>query len=362
MHDDGDEFGFQWHITDHCNRRCRHCYQERFDSGREPSIDSLISLTHAIFPPLAPLPVTVNVTGGEPLLVAGIERFLAALASHGNCCGISIITNGTIANEALLDRIGAAAPISAFKVSLESDIPRVNDAIRGRGHLACLTRTIPLLRARAPVVLMVTLARYNVNAVSGICALARRLGAEGVVFERYVPLGQGAALRDRMLDSAGWSRAITLCAREAGVDHEPGELLPYRAFWVVTGNRDNDDTLRGALCNLGAGSMALMPDGTVFPCRRLPLPVGRLPADSMTAVREQLRRYDPRTLPSHLRPAQCNGCSERDGCAGCRALARACSGSLQGDDPQCARFAVAAEDPGATDGATPAKGDREPGR
>lgn len=31
----------QWHITDRCNLRCAHCYQESY-SGREPSYSDLI--------------------------------------------------------------------------------------------------------------------------------------------------------------------------------------------------------------------------------------------------------------------------------------------------------------------------------
>jgi hypothetical protein len=37
--------------------------------------------------------------------------------------------------------------------------------------------------------------------------------------------------------------------------------------------------------------MALMPDGTVYPCRRFPLPVGKLPDDKMEKILAELGGY-----------------------------------------------------------------------
>jgi hypothetical protein len=47
----------------------------------------------------------------------------------------------------------------------------------------------------------------------------------------------------------------------------------------------------GAFCDLGPSSMALMPDGTVYPCRRVPIAVGKLPDDGMGGILGRLGEY-----------------------------------------------------------------------
>lgn len=36
------EFYFQWHITEKCNLRCRHCYHDNYTSTNELNSDGLI--------------------------------------------------------------------------------------------------------------------------------------------------------------------------------------------------------------------------------------------------------------------------------------------------------------------------------
>jgi radical SAM protein with 4Fe4S-binding SPASM domain len=93
--------------------------------------------------------------------------------------------------------------------------------------------------------------------------------------------------------------------------------------------------LQGALCNLGDESMALMPDGTVYPCRRLPIAVGNVLKEPFETILPRLKRYAAPRIARDLRGSLCGMCGVK-GCAGCRALARALTGDLLSDDPQCA--------------------------
>jgi radical SAM protein with 4Fe4S-binding SPASM domain len=96
-----------------------------------------------------------------------------------------------------------------------------------------------------------------------------------------------------------------------------------------------DEPLRGAPCNLGRDSMCLMPDGTVYPCRRLPVAVGNVLGEPFAAIRERLAAYAPDAIRPRLSGPRCGACDARD-CAGCRALALSASGDILADDPQCA--------------------------
>ncbi len=105
-------FGFQWHLTDRCNLRCVHCYQDAFDGSRELPPAALRRLADRVFGALAPRPVSVNLTGGEPLLLPGFFNLVAHLHGFANLAEAHIITNGTVADDDTLARI-AASPGSA---------------------------------------------------------------------------------------------------------------------------------------------------------------------------------------------------------------------------------------------------------
>ncbi len=326
-------FGFQWHITDRCNRRCRHCYQERFDASREPSLQALVAMAEHVFSFFSG-EVSVNVTGGEPLVFPGIFDLLAALSRFSNLGELNIITNGTVCDDGVLRGITSLDRLSMMKISLESHEPTVNDAIRGVGHFTAAMENIPRFVATGkPVVLMATLQRANADAVPGICALARSLGVAGVIFERYVPLAQGRDVA-QVLRPLEWRAVLEAICRETGSDAEWRDLLPYRAFWVTTNPASGEEPLRGALCNLGRSSMALMPDGSVYPCRRFPHAVAQIPRDPMTVVLDRLATYDPMVVVSRLKGKSCGKCGY-EGCVGCRALVAALGGDPLEDDPQC---------------------------
>ena len=329
-----ERFGFQWRLSDRCNLRCAHCYQDDFGPASERPLADLCRMADAVLGGLAGREVSVNLTGGEPLLLPGLPGLLAHLAGHANLREVSVITNGTVTAAPVLEALARAERLRFLKVSLEAADEAANDRVRGAGNLSRVRRNLALYRrvVGRPVVLMMTLGRHNLDGVAGMAALAREVGAAGVIYERFVPLGQGQGMRDQVLGPAGWARAVAAVLAAAGSAAEPDELLAHRAFWLWTDGRA--EPLDGATCNLGDGSMALMPDGTVFPCRRLPIPVGDVRSTPFPEILARLREYAPSALAPRLTGGLCGLCGV-EGCAGCRALARALTGDVLADDPQC---------------------------
>ncbi len=331
------DFGFQWHLTDRCNQRCSHCYQDRFDGASERPLAELCAMADRIFAAVPERPVQINLTGGEPLLLPHLAELCEHLDRYPNLEELNLITNGTLAPPELLARLAGLRSLRWMKVSVESGDPAVNDAVRGRGHLARVSQTLPRLRegAQRPVVLMVTLARYNVASVAATVDWARAQGVAGIIFERFVPLGQSRAEAAQVLGPREWSGATQAILQAAGFDDvDPADLLPFKAFWYSLEEAAQDEPLEGALCNLGEGSMALMPDGTVYPCRRLPIPLGKVQDTPFEVLLARLAEHAPDAARPRLRGPLCGACAV-EGCAGCRALAYALHGDLSADDPQC---------------------------
>jgi MoaA/NifB/PqqE/SkfB family radical SAM enzyme len=289
-----EEFGFQWHITDRCGGKCRHCYQSSFDGAADLPVDALASIADRIMAALAGVPVSINVTGGEPLLYGGLFDLTARLSGFGNLSELNIITSAYGADKSIIDRLKSIPRLTSVKVSLESHDPLINDGIRGRGHFDTVTRNIRALAGSGlPVVVMATLSRVNYQSVEGLCGLCAEMGAAGVILERYVPLGRGALLAESVLTRREWRDVAAAVSRVANIDANIDDLLRYRAFRIdmPDGTLGDGCAVSGAFCNLGPSSMALMPDGTVFPCRRVPVAVGKLPDDGMERILERLGGY-----------------------------------------------------------------------
>jgi radical SAM protein with 4Fe4S-binding SPASM domain len=328
-------FGFQWHITDRCNLTCSHCYQTSFTSRREKNADDLHLMANRIFEALPDRQISVNLTGGEPLLFPHLLTLAEHLHRFPNLEEIHIITNGTVTKTRVLEAIRQYPKIISLKVSLEGGSSPINDPIRGSGNLEKVRKNIALYKERTlkPIIIMTTLAKYNLGDIEKTVDFARANGAEGIIFERFVPLGTGKAISHQTLGPRDWKNAIQAITKAAGLKVDATSLLSYKAFWLWFDTSGNP-TLDGALCNLGDESMALMPDGTVFPCRRLPLPVGNVLNDSFDQILDRLTRFHPSEIQTRLTGNLCGMCGI-ESCAGCRALARALENDVLADDPQC---------------------------
>ncbi|RLB61271.1 MAG: hypothetical protein DRI90_11745 [Deltaproteobacteria bacterium] len=83
-------------------------------------------------------------------------------------------------------------------------------------------------------------------------------------------------------------------------------------------------------CSVARNLIALRPDGTVWPCRRLPLPIGRLPQQTVAEVLDS-----PRLDPLRRDRSACLGCPVERHCGGCFAMAYGATGDPLAADPQC---------------------------
>jgi MoaA/NifB/PqqE/SkfB family radical SAM enzyme len=216
---------------------------------------------------------------------SGVFELMSHLSTFDNLDELNIITSAQGVDSGIIDALKSITKLSYVKVSLESHDPQINDSIRGLGRYSMAVDGIrQLAESGLQVIIMATLSKRNYQSVSGLCALAGDLGTHGVIFERFVPIGRGAKeMPGCALTPPMWQEALDAIAAPAGISADA--LRPYKAFWV------NGETINGAPCCLGPSSMALMPDGTVCPCRRVPTPIGKLPNDGMAAIIKKLEEY-----------------------------------------------------------------------
>lgn len=319
------EFSFQWHITDFCNLRCKHCYQEIFDRRNELSYNELIKIIYNIVNFLEKEKfdsLYINLTGGEPLIFPYLNSLLEELDRIEIVKEISIITNGTFMPDKIIKR--EYKKLKRLKFSLEGAYEKTNDSIRGEGNFKRVLNNIK--NTLFNFVLMFTLTKYNYTELDDMYRLAENLGAEGFILERFIPLGEGIKIKDKVLESYDWYKVVERVATWG--DLSPEDLIIYKAFYIDF----KENTIYGATCNIGE-ACAIMPNGDVYPCRRFPIVLGNLLREEFGEIYKKIINLRNEFTRNNLK-GKCSLCF-MDDCIGCRALAYSLTSDMFEEDFQC---------------------------
>ena len=341
------EFGFQWHITDRCNLRCTHCYQEDYSGSNELGFDGLKQVADEIIRTLSKWEKRgdIAITGGEPLLKEEMFPLIHYLESADEISSLDILTNGTLLNDKILAQIQELTKLRCVQLSIEGASPATNDAIRGKGTFQKVIKAIRLLRGKGiSVNIMFTLQRRNVGDIPSLIDLAVAEGISTLTVERFVPTGSGAKIREELLSPQEINRVFDYISERAEQEINRVGLTSIsrsRPLWVMCNSNkvfpdialSNKDTA-GGICSIGLDGLCILPDATILPCRRLPIPIGNLKNDSLLKIWHTSDLLweiaDKRNLKG-----KCNSCEFITRCSGCRAMAYACTGDYLEADPQC---------------------------
>ncbi len=331
------DFVIQWHLTERCNLRCRHCYQDgaRGSELALPEIRRGIDEISGMFEAWAEsygitFSPSFNITGGEPFLRNDLPDILAELGRRGY--DLFFLTNGTLVTRDRA-RMLADTGVKGVQVSIEG-CEEIHDDIRGKGSFDRSAEGIEqLLDAGLKVTLNVTLSRLNAKSMKKVVMFASHMGAQRVGFSRLVPAGKGSSLIAEMLPPEQVKELYTeLFALDIpNLELVTGDPVAAQMKSAPAGRKKNKQSVPAGGCAAGVSGLTFLPDGTIVPCRRLLIPIGNLREDSirevwaMSPVLEALRdksRYKGR----------CGSCSRWDACRGCRAIAYAYSCSQGRDD------------------------------
>src|SRR6266540_1741802 len=198
-------FLIQWHLTERCNLRCRHCYQagrtgQELSSGEIREVLSEITEMFTAWQSAQGVTISpsFNVTGGEPLLRPDFFSVLADIADHGY--SQFVLSNGTLIDKRNAARL-ADFGVAGVQISVEGP-EDVHDLIRGRGSFAAAIAGVKnLLAAGLPVTLNMTLSKLNAHRMQEMVTLASALRVQRLGVTRLVPSGNAAGLFSAILSS-----------------------------------------------------------------------------------------------------------------------------------------------------------------
>jgi len=329
-----DEFYFQWHITEKCNLRCKHCYHDNYSSENELPLDDLIKIANKIDSTLQRWNKkgTLSITGGEPFVVQDkLFPLLNHIDSLPSIHHFDILTNGWFLDQGAIDKLKGLKKLRRTQLSLEASSQQLNDSIRSKGSFEKTLNAIRLLKkSDFQVAIMTTVSALNKNEILQLIHLLQEEGVDTFAAERFIPEGMGFDLKEALLSPQELKDVFSEIYSLAFSQNKIRVLLYRPLFALLNGH----DPTVGAMCSAATNALTIMHDGTLFPCRRLPIPIGNVLRDSLYKV------WYTSDVLWNIRNAKnlkgkCADCSLVPFCRGCRAMAYAATGDYLAEDPQC---------------------------
>lgn len=314
-------FTLQWHITHRCNLRCSHCYQDDYSAfSSRKSLEAVLNQYSRLLEEYG-FKGYLNITGGEPLAHPDLFWLLEEAGNRG--ITTAVLTNGTLIGRreaAELKRLD----VDYVQVSLDG-LRETHDKIRGEGSFDLAIRGIRELKAQGIYVTVAfTAQRENYKELSRLADFCNNLGADKLWFDRVV-IPKDEDKNNLSLSSKEYS---ALCRKASRLNRQ-GKISCARALQFIPCKETNIYS-----CNAGSRLLAILADGTVMPCRRLPIEVGNVTqSELLTIYRESPELIKLRK--SEI-PEKCKPCKYAQSCrGGAKCIACAKSGRYDIPDPDC---------------------------
>lgn len=327
---DDQSFHFQWHITERCNLRCKHCYTDDHASGELNTNEAINLIAH-----LAEVLKrwrcvgSVSLTGGEPFIRSDFRDIVSSFRKYEQFKNILVMTNGI----SILDDIikFLIENDCSVQVSIDGLTEEQHEEIRGKGNF---NRTISTLKRLSESGIYTTVhfvahkLNYpiNINQLESFFNLLQTVAVKEVTFSLLVPIGRGKQMKELLLSP---KEVKVLFQRLIEVSPKFPTLYLNTARPLWAGLTD----CVGGVCPVGFNACTILPNGDVLPCRRLPIVLGNLKNQSFFEIwykSDILWR-----LRERKKIEVCGKCKFLDQCAGCRAMAYAVYGDFMARDPQC---------------------------
>lgn len=334
-------FGLQWHLTNRCDQRCRHCYiwRQRSLKGveEEPTWDQCVQIAEAFFRFCGTVDCrpSITLTGGDPMLYPKFWEVAEYL--HRQNVPLIILGNPYHLTAEKLRSLKDLGVVS-FQVSLDG-LEKTHDYFRKPGSYQATLAAIRLINEsgiRSMVMSTVSLANYReMEDLVRVC-VEHKVG--NYAFARYCPTHND---RDQNIPPQAYrdflSRMWAVYQELAGgpTNFSLKDHL-FTAFLYETGlfKPGGKPGMIYEGCNCALRHLTVLANGQVYACRRFTSPLGSIYEQTLEAMfysdaMEQYRQFD--------RIEGCNSCELLGFCRGCHAVSAGLTGDFFAKDPQCWR-------------------------
>lgn len=333
-------FTLQWHITAECDQHCRHCYiynspeiNAEIKNSKKIKYQFLKGIADNFMSScerLNALPI-FSLTGGDPILSPYFWKLVRYLKSKRVEMGIMgnpfHITNDVAER---LRRYG----VSNYQLSLDG-LEQTHDSMRKNGSFkATFKAARALMKYGIKVNIMSTVSKLNSHEIPQLTKLIAKAGIDSASFARYCPTSkEDKALifkpneyRTFLLTMfRTYFQELYRVRTKFYLKDHLWALLLHEMGYFFPSSHDG--------CGMaGMKHMTVLPDGTVYACRRFKSPVGKVPEKRFADIflGKKMAAY---RIPYNYR--KCSKCELFTHCRGCSAVSYCATGSWKSPDPQC---------------------------
>mgnify|MGYP004520950481 CR=1 FL=1 len=334
-------FTLQWHITDACDQRCKHCYIFRGEDKKKLSKFDKKTMKAVAYDfihtcELMDCRPYFTITGGDPLLFSNIWELLELI--HENNAQFAILGNPFHLNSEVISRLEDLG-CTFYQMSLDG-LKETHDAIRKKGSFDATIESMKYFQSsKIRLAIMSTVSKLNFNELPELVDIIVKNGANSYGFARFCPMENDYSqmvspeeykeFLDKMWKKFTYYKDSN--TRFVLKDHL-WKLYLYEKGIFNPCKLHNPDNLILDGCHCGISHLTCLSNGTVYACRRSETPIGTVPEQSFYdifngATLEQYRQYD--------RFEACSKCELKNFCRGCPSVTKSLTGNFYAKDPQC---------------------------
>ena len=335
-------FSLQWHITDQCDQRCKHCYiyNGKDIECRQQNLDlnTLILILNdfvAFCEQMNLLPY-VHITGGDPLLYENIWEFLTRISEKN--IRFSILGNPFHLNENTISKL-EDLNCFAYQMSLDG-LEKTHDSIRKSGSFKSTLDALKLFEnSKIKSAIMSTVSKTNIEELPYLLDTVVSAKTNIFGFSRYCPSEDDINLmvspeEYRTLLDKMWHKFSEYKNESTQFilkDHL-WKLYLYENNLLKLSDIHNPDNLILDGCHCGITHMTVLSDGTVYACRRSHTPIGKVPNESFYNIFFSSAMDEYRNFDNFIK---CKNCELFSICRGCPSVSKCVTGDFYSPDPQC---------------------------
>lgn len=304
-----ERFVLQWHITHACNLRCKHCYQEDYGSHMSKEQMTIVLDKFSSFVGNHDYIGQINLTGGEPLFHP--EFFWLAKEIRKRRFRLGILTNGTLIDQQAAEKLAELQP-AFVQVSLDGT-KKIHDTIRGKGAFKQTLKAIKFLkRQNIRVLVSFTAQKSNYKELSGLARVCKKYRVDKLWWDRVVT--ENEEEKEALALSTSEFQEILKVSGKLNKKYKHSDGIS-----MVTNQRalqflGCSDCQMGYYCSAGKHLLAVVANGGVMPCRRLPFVVGNIFEKDFEEILES--EGVMKELRNFTFPEECTGCEHLVRCKG----------------------------------------------
>lgn len=185
-------------IETRCNLSCRFCYNFwRGEIQPEPTHQATNEFIRGLHRILGQVDCRlISIAGGEPLLRPDLIDILRAIQEYS--IPTALATNGVLLTPNKISSLKAVG-VGVFQIPLHSTSETIHDTLSaGRCWRKALDAIVWLRESASQVVPVFVATAMNIAHFPNVVNLCRYLGLNQIIFNRFVPTGQGAIFREEI--------------------------------------------------------------------------------------------------------------------------------------------------------------------